>query len=166
MLRCSGAAPVSCTHCLAPPARLPRLAATTRDATFAPPAPLVPPPRTTHSKWAFALNRMSLARGDHKYNRWAVQAGGTASSMDSSATTWERSGGGEVTKRPAAPVPGLPDASSLPGMLLTPVDTLSTWPAALPQLIEATYPHFVHGSGSHAPRMWWKVGGGVGLVGG
>ncbi|PSC74574.1 hypothetical protein C2E20_2186 [Micractinium conductrix] len=49
------------------------------------------------TKWAFALNRMSLARGDHKYNRWAVQ------------------------------------------------------------LIEATYPHFVHGSGSHAPRMWWKI---------
>ena len=47
-------------------------------------------------------------------------------------------------------------------MLLTPVDTLSTWPAALPQLIEATYPHFVHGSGSHAPRMWWKVGGRAG----
>ncbi|KAL4419587.1 hypothetical protein ABPG77_004836 [Micractinium sp. CCAP 211/92] len=49
------------------------------------------------TKWAFALNRMSLARGQDKYNRWAVQ------------------------------------------------------------LVEAVHPHFVHGSGGQAPRMWWKI---------
>ncbi|KAL4457319.1 hypothetical protein ABPG75_012184 [Micractinium tetrahymenae] len=49
------------------------------------------------TKWAFALNRMSLARGNDKYNRWAVQ------------------------------------------------------------LVEAVHPHFVHGSGGPAPRMWWKI---------
>ena len=26
------------------------------------------------TKWAFALNRMSLARSDPKYNSWGVQA--------------------------------------------------------------------------------------------
>jgi len=29
------------------------------------------------SKWAFALNRMSLASGEERYNKWAVQVGGT-----------------------------------------------------------------------------------------
>ncbi|PRW57938.1 hypothetical protein C2E21_3733 [Chlorella sorokiniana] len=49
------------------------------------------------TKWAFALNRMSLASGEAKYNRWALQ------------------------------------------------------------LIEAAHPHFVAGSGSGEPHMWWKI---------
>lgn len=49
------------------------------------------------TKWAFALNRMGLASGETKYNRWALQ------------------------------------------------------------LIEAVHPHFVSGSGSEEPHMWWKV---------
>ena len=33
----------------------------------------MPVPAASPRRWAFALNRMGLARGDPKYNRWAVE---------------------------------------------------------------------------------------------
>lgn len=36
------------------------------------------PATLLRSTWAFALNRMGLASGDDKYNRWAVQVGQSA----------------------------------------------------------------------------------------
>lgn len=113
---------------------------------------------------------MGLASGETKYNRWALQVGcmsmwacygeGTGWHSGGSAVQWII-GRCHVQLLRAAGRSGFRPVDARAALSL-PESTCSYHQHALNchssvQLIEAVHPHFVSGSGSEEPHMWWKV---------
>lgn len=112
------------------------------------------------TKWAFALNRMSLARGDKKYNTWAVQVCTAHAAACASVTAVcalalaaclrrrDGAGGGGVRQAPCI---------TYCSFVTHRRHCCATFPALLLQLMQAAHPHFVAGRGTARPRMFWKA---------